>query len=252
MENAPEVISVIIAEDDAILRQALELHLRSFPRVQVLAAVASGEEAVEMASKRPPMAIFLDIRMPGKDGLSVAARLRDIHPAICLVFVTGHTEYAAVAYQLDAVDYLVKPVSRDGIARALRRIERRSSQSGKAFSTNDMLLVKNNHQVYFLHQGDIIFLEKLSRKTIIHTEDGEYITTETLQALEEKLNQDFFRCHKSFMVNITKIQRISPMGDRLYEVSFHKSNGKVTMGRKAFEQLCGIMNRTDAGADTGR
>lgn len=68
-----------------------------------------------------------------------------------------------------------------------------------------------------------------------------------LQTFEEKLNRDFFRCHKSFVVNISKIERISPVGDRLYEVSFHKVEGKVTMGRKPFEQLCSKMSRIESG-----
>jgi DNA-binding LytR/AlgR family response regulator len=236
-------ITIVMAEDDDIIRQALESYLVSFPDVDLLASLSDGNHIIEKVLELMPTAIFLDIMMPGINGLNLAYKLREIYPDINLVFVTGHTEYAATAFQLDAADYLVKPISMEAVSRALNRIRKRLEvreipSSNDAAST---IVVKNNHDLYFIQQDSILFLEKEQRKTAIHTENGKYLTSEPISSLESKLNHNFFRCHKSFMVNINKIDKVYPIDERVYGVTFLNYAKEVVMGRKAFKEFCNIM-----------
>lgn len=109
-------------------------------------------------------------------------------------------------------------------------------------NVKDILLVKNSNEIYVLHPDQIIYIEKELRKTNIHTEGGKYITSETLNSLEKRLGVNFFRCHKSFIVNITKIEKIVPIAERIYQLSFYNYPLTASMGRSKLEELCELIS----------
>lgn len=235
-------ITIVVAEDEPPIRKLLQSYLEDFPQVEVAAAASSGKELLEITERIEFDAVFLDIQMPDMDGLSAAAKIKGLHPDVFIVFVTAHTKYAAESYQLEAVDYLVKPVTRDGIARAIKKIEKFLSLNNSSGSSGqDRILIKNNHEIYFVNPAEIFFVEKELKKTVIHSVNGKYFTTEPLYELEKKLGQNFFRCHRGFIINTDRIERIVPIADRLYEVSFYNYPHRVTMRRQKLEELCSIM-----------
>lgn len=105
----------------------------------------------------------------------------------------------------------------------------------------DILVLKNCHEVYFIKTDDIYFIEKENKKTVVHTTNGIYATAEPLNALGQKLNHNFFRCHKSFIINIRKIERVFPIADRIYQVTFNNYQRHVTMGRQKLEELYSLI-----------
>ncbi len=242
MESARR-LNIMIAEDDQMIRSTMETYLQSFPQVNILASCSNGSELLQKVGESAPDVVFLDIEMPDMDGLAASARLKEIDQDILVVFVTGHVEYAATAFQLEAVDYLVKPISREAIHRSLNRVKKRLQASERSTSSFKITVIRNNHEMYFINTSDILYLEKQLRKTIVHTGHGEYSTSETLQSLQEKLPGHFFRCHKSFVINLNKIEKVYPIADRSYGVSFYDCAQEVTMGRKAFEQLCMLVSK---------
>ena len=241
MKN-PRKITIVIAEDEPPIRKLLQSYLEEFPQVEVAAAVPDGKELLEITERIEFDAVFLDIQMPDMDGLLAAAKIKRHRPGVFIVFVTAHTKYAAESYQLEAVDYLVKPVTRDGIARAIKKIEKFLSLNNSSVSPGEgRILIKNNREIYFINPFEILFVERELRKTVIHSVNGKYFTTEPLHELEKKLGQNFFRCHRSFIINTDRIERITPIADRLYEVSFYNYPHRVTMRRQKLEELCAIM-----------
>lgn len=246
MKGSNKTISIIIAEDDQPVRQLLEIYLNEFHCVDVVASVSTGAEVLEMYDKLKPSAVFLDISMPDIDGLSLAIRLKAKCPDILIVFTTAHTSYAAEAYQMDAVDYLVKPITREAVARAITKIKRLLPSFLKRpeiRTVNDHITVKNRHETYFIHLNDIIYIEKEQRKAVFHTEYGICCTGDGLNLIEQKLDARFFRCHRGFIINMTKVNKVTPIADRVYEISFHNYPGRVPMGRKKFEELCSLITR---------
>ncbi|MEN6390062.1 MAG: LytTR family DNA-binding domain-containing protein [Syntrophomonas sp.] len=239
MELSYGTIRVMIAEDEDRVRDHIRDLLLSFRNVEVIGSYPWGADLLEAFPDANPTAVFLDIMIGDMDGLKLAASLQKLNPNILLVFITGYTEYAATAYQLDAVDYLIKPVTRESIGRSLSRIEKRLRLLHSM--SEDIICVQNRHELYFIHRDEIIYIEKQLRKSIIHTADRLYETSESLGSLESKLPYYFFRCHKSFVVNINKIEKIAPVADRTYAVLFHECKDQVYMGRKSFEILCGLI-----------
>lgn len=235
-------IKVIIVEDDDIIRNDLIRLSESLDRVEIVASFNDGTTLLQSFNDYSPDAVFLDIKMQNSDGLTIAAVLRELSPEIFLVFVTAHTEYAVTAYQLDAVDYLVKPITKEAVERAVNRILKRKRYKHIYSGPEPILMVKNKHEIYLIHTDEIIYMEKLLRKTRIHTSHSEYETSETLGSLAGKLPDNFFRCHKSFVININKINKIYPIADRTYGVSFHNYGREVIIGRKGFECLCSRIN----------
>jgi len=244
MVATQKLIRIIIAGDDQTVRQLIESYLVKFTQVDIVASVSTASEAIEMVEQLKPNAAFLDISLPEFDGLSLAMQLKEKYPDFLVVLVTAQTSYAAEAYQLGVVDYLLKPITREAIARALIRIERLIQlifKRPKLRTFNDCIIVRNNNEIYFIHLNDIIFIEKEHRKTILHTEKRLYMTGEPLNAIIKRLDERFLRCHKGFIINTTKIEKVFPIADRIYEVSFHNYVGGVPMGRQKFVELCSLM-----------
>jgi two-component system LytT family response regulator len=242
--QSSEKISVIIAEDDPLIRQMLDSYLSSFPQVEILASLSNGVDLLDFVEKEQPSAVFLDIEMPDMDGLTAVTKLRERFPHIFTVFVTAHTKYAAEAYQLDAVDYIVKPVTKERLAKTVNKIQDFLTAKAKlVLSGTSRISIKHNHDVYFINTLDIIFIEKEIRKTVLHTENGKYFTTEPLISIISKLPNNFFRCHKSFIINLNKIEKISPIAERIYEINFYRYQHKASMGRQKMEELCSIMTK---------
>jgi DNA-binding LytR/AlgR family response regulator len=144
---------------------------------------------------------------------------------------------------LDAVDYLVKPVNQESISAALDKLRKRLNISGKADNPEETIMIKNKHELYFLKKNSIFFLEKELRKTVIHTQHGRYTTNEPLRSLCSKFNTDFFRCHKSYSVNLRKIEKVYPIDERVYGIAFLDYSKEALMGRKAFKEFCSQITR---------
>lgn len=232
-------ISVVIVEDDLPVRQLLCSYLTGFSKITVLGEVSTGEEVLEMLDSLPPKVVFLDIELPSISGLSTATLLKQKNPHIGIVFITGSPVYAAQAFQLDAVDYLVKPISKGDISKTIEKIERWMVK--KIITSESRIAVRNNHEILFVNLLDIFYIEKEKRYSILHTAQGKLQCSENLSSLNSRLDGSFFRCHRSFIINVNKIDRIVPIADRIYEASFYDYPSRVTMGREKYEYLCKII-----------
>lgn len=232
-------IGVIIVDDDLPLRQLLCSYLADYPQTAILGEASSMVEAFEILDSVQADVIFLDIELPNTSGLSAVTQLKQKHPFIGIVFITGYPEYAAQAFQLDAIDYLVKPISAGDVSRAIEKIERWMVK--KTAKSESRIAVKSNHELRFINLCDIFYIEKVKRHSVLHTVQGTLKCSENLNSLISRLDNRFFRCHRSFIVNVDKIDRIAPIADRIYEISFCNYPSQITMGREKYEYLCNII-----------
>jgi len=232
-------IGAIIVEDDLPVRQLLSSYLTEFSKISVLGEVSTGVESLEMLDYLQPKVVFLDIELPNISGLSTATLLRQKNPFIGIVFISGSPIYAAQAFQLDAVDYLVKPISKQDISKTIEKIERWMDK--KIITSESRIAIKNNHEILFVNLSDIFYIEKVKRYSILHAAQGKLQCSENLSSLSDRLDSSFFRCHRSFIINVNKIDRIVPIADRIYAISFYDYPSRVTMGREKYEYLCKII-----------
>ncbi|HEX2207759.1 MAG TPA: LytTR family DNA-binding domain-containing protein [Longimicrobium sp.] len=225
-----EPVRVLIADDEPPARAKLRRLLDADPEVEIAGEAASGTETVEMIERLRPDLVFLDIQMPGADGFAV---LEAIDPGAMphVVFVTAYDEYALRAFEVHAVDYLLKPYDADrfriALARARERlrappsrgaddgleerIRRVLAEARPAPAYLDRVLVRTGSRAVFLRVDEIDWLEAEENYVRLHAGRESWLVRGTLAGLEERLDPArFIRVHRSHMVNVASIRELHP------------------------------------------
>lgn len=221
------LLKVLVVDDEFPAREELVCLLTETKSVEVVGACEDGDEALEFIRERPVDAVFLDVQMPTIDGLSVAREILGLPEAPRVVFTTGFSEHAVKAFDLDAVDYLVKPYSKDRLERAVKKLHAFFPEQGKRTSGGSSetegaskLSVWSKGRMVLLNYADIFFLRaEGKRNTLVCSKKGNYYTNITLRELEEKLSRaSFLRTHKSYLVNTAKIEEVIPWFNNTYQL----------------------------------
>ena len=257
----PQPITVVIADDEPLARQRIRRLLHDEPSVEVVGECANGEQAVRMVTDRRPDVVFLDIRMPKLDGLGVVRLLpRDLATAI--VFVTAFDEHATAAFDVAAVDYVMKPVEPERLRLAIGRARRQRETSelharharllrflqdemGTAAAAGgdvapsamerggrvQRVLVKERDRRYFVEVQDIDWLEAAGNYVRLHVAGQVHLFRGTMVQMEQSLDpQQFARVHRSCIVNLSRVKEIQPWFSGDY-VLILKNGAKLKMGR---------------------
>ncbi|WP_111645730.1 LytR/AlgR family response regulator transcription factor [Paranoxybacillus vitaminiphilus] len=223
-----ETLTVLIADDDAVSRSLLRHFINLLPQYQVVGEAASGEEFIQLVMREKPDIVLVDIHMPDLNGLEAVKSCKEILPTLQVIFTTGYDEFAVEAFNISAVDYIVKPIERTRLfsalekARTFIRLLRESKYSSET-NQNKKIGIKSQNAFLFLPMKDILFIEKEGRKTVIHTCDERYETNESLQELSAKLDDYFYKTHRSFLVNLKKVVKIESVGET-FLAHFSNSN----------------------------
>jgi DNA-binding LytR/AlgR family response regulator len=202
-------IRCIIVDDEPVAREILENHLSKIEAIDVLATCKSAIEAFNAVSTQKIDLIFLDINMPEISGLSFA---KSINKNIKIIFTTAYREYAVDGFDLQAVDYLLKPISFERLLQAVNKylnettpvltaepVEIVSEKSESIFVRSDRKMIKINF-------AEILFIESLADYIKIHLKGSNVVTRETISSIEAKLpQQDFIRVHRSYVVALNSI-----------------------------------------------
>ncbi len=218
----------LIVEDDEIDRLSVEMEADKFPFLQRIASCSHPLEAAELISESHPDVLFVDIEMPGISGLQLVKRLGSSN--LLPVFITSHPEFAIESYEIEAFDYLLKPLGADRFARCALRLRDFCQLRSKAFAfgqeqESDSLIIKQGHEKHRLRITDILYLEAMKDYTRIMIPGRQYLVLATLSNMQEKLPaQKFVRVHRSYIVNLEKI--ISLKGNKI-----HLPNCELPVGK---------------------
>ncbi len=213
-----ELLRVIIVDDEEPARRLLSELLGEVPGIQVVAECCNGFEAVKAVSDHEPDILLLDIQMPKLDGFEVVELL---DPGLPVIFVTAYDEHALHAFEVHAVDYLLKPFSAERLTLALERARTRKGRTPEipyeeiAAAARphaphlQRIMVREGAQVHIILIDDVDFIEARDDAVAIHVGPREHIKPQRLAALADRLDPDrFIRVHRSFVVNIDRISRI--------------------------------------------
>lgn len=215
-------ISTLIVDDEQLARDELAYLLRDFADVEVVQTASNGLEAIELIQQLEPELVFLDVQMPGLDGLGVIGRIREAGgPAPHFVLTTAYDQYAVEAFRLQALDYLLKPVEKerlaDSVGRAKRALEEKPERpaeipSHKSSVQRTKLLVKTNNRNLIVDAQDMIYATiDDGTITIVTSEFDGQSNYRTIEELQSNLDPTlFWRVHRSFLVNINKIREVIP------------------------------------------
>ncbi|MCM1046210.1 MAG: LytTR family DNA-binding domain-containing protein [Candidatus Gastranaerophilales bacterium] len=256
------MIKVMLIDDEQEIRRLLHKMVEKQPDYQVVAECGDFAGAMADFARYRPDVVFVDIDLNGEDGLNCAKVLTELDPKLKVIFATAHSEYMANAFEIYAFDYLVKPFNMERVARTLERIRGVLAESGKQGQAGaprggraeegsgesdkisrseryrGKLLIKGKEQAYLLDVEEILFVERTDGSTNIVTEGDQYRTSISLSDMEAKLDADqFMRCHKSYIVNLSKITRIEPYGRWTYVVKFRDCEMSALMTAQNYEKI---------------
>lgn len=202
------MIKCLIVDDEPIARRGLKRLVDANPQLELSGMAASAEEAAALMADDPVDLVLLDIQMPGLTGIEFA---RQIPHDTLVVFTTAYSEYALESYQVDAVDYLLKPIDPARFDRAINKaveyhelLAKGRDDAEEAKSATDFIIVKADRRYHRVMYADILYIEGLKDYVIIHLNDGRRLVTRmTIKGMEECLPGDtFMRVNKSNIVNI--------------------------------------------------
>jgi len=220
-------VKVLIAEDNPIELSYLKKLLANETGFTVIGEAYDGDTAINQINTLKPDLVFLDIQMPGVSGVEVS---KAIDQNIKIVFITAHHDYAVEAFEIGSVDYLLKPVDEERFQLTLKRLRQLWMPKKK-----DILPIKVGRETIILDTDEIILIEKQKgiKKVAIYTNKDFYNTNISLDSLEYKLGKSgFVRTHKSFLVNINKIKKILPWGDKSYLAKLEGTSKDIFISRK--------------------
>ena len=227
------IIRVLVADDQPMARERLVSLLAAEPGVQVAATASTGPEAVESIRRAAPDLVFLDLQMPGMDGFKVieAVGVDRMPPT---VFVTAYDEYAVRAFEVQAIDYLLKPFGRQrfqsALARARKYLERDRQgelaqrltellRTGRSEPANERLLVKSGGRVSFVDIDSIDWVEAEGNYVRIHAGSQVHLMRETMNGFSARIGERrFFRIHRSRIVNVARVKELLIAGGGDYQV----------------------------------
>lgn len=244
-------MKVIIIDDEPLARSIIREYLQFHPELELIGECSDGFEGVKSIQQHQPDLIFLDVQMPKINGFEMLELIEE-PPAV--IFTTAFDEYAIKAFESHAVDYLLKPFSRDRFDKAIAKW----NQTGKSVSGKEQLaplldsvssspaeqhrvVVKLAGKIRIIPIEEIHYLEAADDYVKIHTREGAFLKNKTMGHFESVLNKNLFvRTHRSYMVNITEITRIDP-----YEKDNHlailKSGGRVPVSKTGYTKLKSVL-----------
>jgi two-component system LytT family response regulator len=233
------MIKTIIIDDERLARNELKKLLMDFPEIEVVAEAANSTEGIEKIDSFNPDLIFLDIQMPGKTGFDMLAEL-DKTPFV--IFTTAYDEYALKAFEVNALDYLLKPVEPKRLADAIQKLhveEDKEPINESDISTNrsilnehDQVFVKDGERCWFVKLSDIRLFESVGNYAKVYFGPNKPLILKSLNALEERLDEKvFFRANRKHIVNLRLIEKIEPYfnGGLLLEL---KGGEKIEVSRR--------------------
>ena len=249
--NPVAKLRVLIVDDELLARERLQGMLRSDSTVAIVGECANGTEAIATIKSTPLDLVFLDMQMPGCDGLQVLAGLSEENrPGI--IFATAHERFAIDAFDVQAIDYLLKPFDRERLQTALRRaheflrLRRNGSTARKAVEAgpvspgpnkNERLTVKADGRLVFLKPEEIVWVEAADNYVVLHLTTGRLMLRETMAAIEARLGTvSFVRVNRSAIVHLEQIKEIQPALHGDYTVVLREGT-KLPLSRSLRGQL---------------
>lgn len=229
-------IKAIIVDDEPLARDVLHTYISKMPEIELVAQCESAIEANDILKREEIHLMFLDIQMPQISGIDF---LKSLSNPPQVIFTTAYPDYALDGFELDAVDYLLKPISFD---RFMKAVNKASAQLEKEGYKEDVkyFFVKADKKLVKVNYDDILYIEGLKDYVIIRQEDDRVITLQTMKSLEQKLpSPQFKRIHRSYIANVRRIEAIE---GNLVHIKEKDKIKKLPIGKSYREELLEMIN----------
>lgn len=228
-------MNCIIVEDEYPARKELDYFIKTFSSIKIEEEFDDSMKALEYIQNHHIDIIFLDINMPKLDGIILGKIIRNMENKPKVVFITAHPEYAIDAFEVEAFDYILKPYSENRIITALHRLERSSTK--KIAASNKITLWKND-KMMVINVEDIYYCQASERKVSVYSKNDEFEIVSTISDFFKKLpGSNFFRCHRSYIVNLDKITEITPWFNNTYVIKLGVMKTDIPVSRNYINEF---------------
>lgn len=243
------MIKVIIIDDEPLARDVIKEYLRAYPFINVMQECGDGFEGVKAISQFQPDLIFLDVQMPKITGFEM---LELLNPAPAVIFTTAFDEYAIKAFDAHAIDYLLKPFSRERFDKAIQKWKAENGQSKTATvqleesfpasaEQHTRVVVKTGNNIRIIPMHEIEYLQADDDYVKIHTKEGSFLKKKTISYYEQVMDpSQFVRVHRSFIVQVQQVTRIEPY-EKDGHIAILKSGEKIPISKTGYPKLKSIL-----------
>jgi two-component system LytT family response regulator len=231
--------NAIIVDDERLVREELISMLKEFNNIKIIGEAEDVQSAKSLVDKLNPDLIFLDIQMPGESGFTL---IEHLNPSVKIIFVTAYDEYAVRAFEVNALDYLMKPVSRERLKKAIDRLTKKIDETeikSKPLNYEDSLFILLNSQMKFIKISDILSIESSGDYTeIILKNNIKGLSSKPMREWEMRLPENhFIRIHRTAIINLHYIQKVEDWFNNSYKVHITGIAEPLLMSRRYAAKL---------------
>jgi two-component system LytT family response regulator len=246
-------ITTILVDDEPLALKLLKEYLQGFPNIHIIGKCNNGRQAVKVINENNPDLVFLDIRMPGLNGFEVLEKLNHI-PHI--IFTTAYGDYALKAFEVNAIDYLLKPYDKKRFSRAVQKVLDRSARSSDEIDRiarvlqqskdpgeySNCIFVRVGRKILSVQIDDIVWIEADGDYNQLHTYGGTYLCSSSMNVLEGKLDSSrFIRVHRSYIIAVNSIEHLKGDGEGGF-IAMLKDKSKVKISRTYAAKIRNIVS----------
>ena len=228
------MIKTIIIDDERLAREGLKGLLKEFSEIEIIGESANVDEALELIDKLKPQLLFLDIQMPEKTGFDL---LEELIETPIVIFTTAYNEFATKAFDVNALDYLMKPIQsqrlKDAITKAKKQInDLEHNKDRDKLGAEDQVFIRDGEKCWFVKLSDVRMIESAGNYAKVHFDKYQPLIHRTLNALDERLSQQvFFRANRQQIINLSYIEKIEPFFNSGFLI-YLKDGLKVEVSRR--------------------
>lgn len=259
-------LTTIIVDDEAPARNELSFLLSELETVDLIAEAANAQQALELIKENQPQLLFLDIKLPGQSGLELAKQLQELNfkPPV-IIFSTAYDEYAVKAFELNAVDYLLKPYQKTRLKKAIKKVLNRYQQNNtnyqkmqekldnvlnelteedNSIKVNKLAVNGERGRVKLLDYQDLVFLSTANGSVYAKTANDKYNLELNLTEAEKQIaSKDFLRVHRSYLINLKQVKELVPWFKGQYKVVMaDKDSTEISISRSKVKEVKKIFN----------
>jgi len=234
-------MNCIIIDDEIPAIEELSYFVTNFSSIKILDKFDDSIKALEYVQNNAVDVIFLDISMPKLDGMTFSRVINTLKDNPIIVFISAYREHALEAFEVSAFDYILKPYSEDRIVDTLKKLENYNTITK---CNNDRITLWKNEKLVVLNMSEICYCRANEHEVLIYTKEEEFKTNSSISDFHKKLPQNnFFKCHRSYIVNLDKIKEIIPWFNNTYLLKLQDVEEEIPVSRhnlSKFKQIMGI------------
>lgn len=236
---------VIIVDDEFLAREELKHFIQNYSNLDIIGEFADGIEVLKFIQNNEVDVIFLDINIPSLDGVLLAKSISKFIKKPYIIFITAYKEHAVEAFEVEAFDYILKPYSESRIVSMLKKLES-SNINEKNLSLNNIsnkISLWKNEKIIVVDVDNIYYCLARERVTFVFTKNEEYSVNLCISEFYKKLPKNiFFKCHRSYIVNLNKISEIIPWFNNTYNLKLQNINHDIPVSRSNIKEFKHLMN----------